>query len=85
MLKKEFQYAATKAGAAAAGAAKGLSASLKNTFTKINRLYGTKGFLSVGAMFKRTYTRPQIPGSVMEGIGVICSGLPPGASRFPRA
>lgn len=80
-LKREFQHTATAQGANAAKQS-GLSGQLKKVFAKVNRLYGVTSYLSVGAMFKRTYTRREIPASVLQGIGTILTKPPAGSAQF---
>ena len=73
---KEFPYFTT----AAATKGTGLSAS-KAKSTNINPMYGVTSYLSVGAIFRKSYTRSSIPSTIMQGIGTIVT-TPPGIGLF---
>jgi len=53
----------------------------KKSKAKKNPLYGTESFLSVGAVFRKTYASRTIPAGVLRGIGAIVE-RPPNIGQF---
>jgi hypothetical protein len=53
----------------------------KKSKAKKNPLYGTESFLSVGAVFRKTYASLTIPAGVLRGIGAIVE-RPPNIGQF---
>lgn len=58
----------------------GLSGPAASTAGK-SPLYGTDSYLAFGCVFRKTYVRASIPGTVLSGVGAI-TAAPPGIQNF---